>query len=149
MTSAKPDNKSQPKPPTPKPNNSNGWLSWGFICLLIGGTIAARNVLLVDNDLEIKTKFAGQSWQLNSRSIKKYATDISIVSRQYIQPLWTNLAQQSTHLISEAKNAVTEQNWCISSANPSTSSADSKAGKIDRKQPLPTQPAAEQRWCIK
>lgn len=148
MTSSKPDNKSQPKPPTPKPNTSNGWLSWCFICLLIGGTIAAKNVFLVDNDLEIKTKFAGQSWQLNSQSVKKSATDFGIASRQYLQPLWTNVSQQSTHLLSEAQNALTEQNWCVSSAN-STISAHPKASKIDRKQPLPTQPPAEQRWCLK
>ena len=157
MTSSKPDNKSQPKPPTPKPNTSTNWLSWGFICLLIGGTIAARNVFLVDNDLEIKTKFAGQSWQLNSQSVKKSATDFSIASRQYLQPLWTNLAQKSTHLLSEANDAFTNQNWCISLAN-SSASPDSKAdsnslnsprsSKTDR-QPLPAQPAAERRWCLK
>jgi hypothetical protein len=160
MTSSKPDPKSQPKPPTPKPKNSSDWLSWGFICLLIGGTLAAKNVFLVDNDLEIKTKFAGQSWQLNSQSVKKYATDFSIASRQYLQPLWTNVAQQSTHLLSEANDALTNrQNWCVSIANfslPENNSSSlhshgdsTKTSKTDRQQLQPVPPAAERRWCLK
>jgi hypothetical protein len=157
MTSSNPDPKSQSKPNTQKPTSSGDWLSWGFVCLLIGGTLAAKTVFLVDDNLEIKTKFAGQNWQLNSQSVKKYAADFGIASRQYLQPLWTNLAQQSTHLLSEANDAFTTQNWCVSMASSSAPKADSnsihpqirsaKTSKPNR-QSLP-EPAAERRWCLK
>ena len=160
MTSSKPDPKSQTKPPNPKPNSSTNWLSWGFICLLVGGTLAAKTVFLVDNDIEIKTKFAGQNWQLNSQSIKKYAADFEVSSRQYLQPWLATLDRESTHLMKQASATLANhQNWCVSSPNfatnlapdnnsNSSAAAHPKVNKTARQQPLPTSPT-ERRWCFK
>jgi hypothetical protein len=151
MTSPKTDKKSEPK-------SSFDWLSTGFICLLVGGTIAAKMVFLVDDDLEIKTKFGGTSWQLNSQSIKKYATDLERSSSQYLQPLWATTQQQSSHLIEQTSNALASQNLCVSipksldihskiDLNPTTSKTERQ--KSSSKQPATTSDLAAQSWCLK
>ena len=156
MTSPTPDKKSAPK-------KSFDWLSTGFICLLIGGTIAAKMVFLVDEDLEIKTKFAGKSWQLNSQSIKKYATDLEKSSRQYLQPLWATTQQQSNHLIQQAENALSSQKWCIAIPKSLVNSLEDRSNSTDsahptskterkqhsRQQPTTTPDLAAQNWCLK
>lgn len=151
MTSPKPDKKSEPK-------KYSDWLSTGFICLLIGGTIAAKMVFLVDEDLEIKTKFAGKSWELNSQSIKKYAADLERSSSQYLQPLWATTQQQSSHFIEQTGNALASQNWCVSIPryldNHSKIESAHPTGKPERKQPPSQQPtitsdSVDRNWCLK
>jgi hypothetical protein len=153
MTSSKPDPKSAPK-------SSINWLATGFFCLLVGGTLAAKTVFLVDDNLEIKTKFAGQSWQLNSQSIKKYAADLEVSSRHYLQPWLAKLDRESTHLVKQASDNLANRDWCVSipsflaSSVPDNNSnslaiAHPKAKKLDRQHSLPAQPAAERRWCFK
>ncbi len=151
MTSPIPDKKSEPK--------SFDWISTGFICLLISGTIAAKMVFLVDDDLEIKTKFADKSWQLNSQSIKEHVANLEISSRQYLQPMWANIQQQSKHLIQQADNALSSQNWCISiptldrhslsidSAHPK--STDTERQQHSRQQPTTSSDLTARNWCLK
>jgi hypothetical protein len=153
MTSSNPDPKSTPK-------SSTNWLATGFFCLLVGGTLAAKTVFLVDDNLEIKTKFAGQNWQLNSQSVKKYAADLEVSTRQYLQPWLVKLDRESTHLIKQTSNNLANRHWCVpipsflASSVPDNNSnslatAHPKASKTDRQHSLPVQPAAEQRWCFK
>jgi hypothetical protein len=107
----KPDGKSDKKVDK---KSSTGWLPTGVICLLAGGTIAARMLLLVDNDLEIKTKFAGKSWQLDLPAIRKYVSDTEKFATDYLNPLGANLQQESTQAIDRAGAVLTDpKNWCI------------------------------------
>jgi hypothetical protein len=103
------------------------WLSIGTICLLVGGTIAAKSVLLVDEDIEITTKFSGKSWQLNSQSLRKYATDLDRLTHQYIDPVGTQLGQQSNQLITKTGDALAERkDWCIPKVQFSSITAKTK-----------------------
>jgi hypothetical protein len=136
------------KPANPaKSNNKNGssdWLSAGTICLFAGGVLAAKAVLLVDNDLEIKTKFAGKSWQLNSQSVRQFANDIQKTARPYLHPVGENLRQQSTKLVTQAGDVLTDRkNLCVSTSELSKivgtaknsypiESANPAPAKIDR-----------------
>ena len=147
MTSPTPDKKSAPK-------SSFKWLSTGFICLLIGGTIAAKMVFLIDDDLEIKTKFAGKSWQLNSQSVKKEIANLEISTRQYLQPLWANIQQQSHHSIDRMGNALASQNWCVNvpkslDVRTKIDSDPAKPSKIDRKQHSTTSDSVDRKLCLK
>jgi hypothetical protein len=113
------------KPPAPSKSNKNDpsdWLSTSVICLFAAGVLAAKMVFLVDNELEIKTKFGGQNWQLNSPSVRKYATDAKKITSQYlISPLDRSLRQESSKLIVRAGNALTDrQNLCVSTSQLST-----------------------------
>jgi hypothetical protein len=95
--------------------SSNGWLSVAVICLLASGTFGAKLLLLVDNDLELKTKFAGKSWQLDKQSLRKYADDFDrFIADDLIKPIGASLQQESTQLLNRANTALSEpQNWCI------------------------------------
>lgn len=127
------------------------WLSVAFICLLASGTIGAKMLLLVDNDLELKTKFAGQSWQIDKQSLKKYAEDFDRLTTDYvINPIGKSLQQESTQFIDSAGAALVEpKNWCIPTADisamfnnfnnsnssgsgKSTSDKHEKIGAVDR-----------------
>jgi hypothetical protein len=117
MTSSKPDKKS-----------SSNWLSWGFIFLLAGGTLAAKMLLLVDNDLEIKTKFAGKSWQLDSQSLRKSVANIEKSTYNYFTPIGDSLRQQSTQLLGQAdKIRVDSKDVCIVTAELSNILAQAKS----------------------
>jgi hypothetical protein len=95
--------------------SSNGWLSVAVICLLASGTFGAKVLLLVDNDLELKTKFAGKTWQLDKQSLKKYADDIDrFITESSIEPIGRSLQQESMQIINRANAALSEpKNWCI------------------------------------
>jgi hypothetical protein len=95
--------------------SSNGWLSIAVICLLASGTFGAKVLLLVDNDLELKTKFAGKTWQLDKQSLKKYADDIDrFITESSIEPLGASLQQESIQMIDRANAALSEpKTWCL------------------------------------
>jgi hypothetical protein len=99
----------------PEKKSSNGWLCVAVICLLASGTFGAKVLLLVDNDLELKTKFAGKSWQLDKQSLQKYADDFDrFISSDLIKPIGASIQQESTQLLNQATTALSEpQNWCI------------------------------------
>lgn len=97
------------------------WLSIPLFLLLVGGTFASRHLFLVDNDLEINTKFSGQSWQLNARSIRQ---DLDAIERETVKllvPLGVTLQHQSAQLLHSASEALSHpQNLCVSTADIST-----------------------------
>ncbi len=68
-------------------NGFSQLLSVGTICLLVGGTLAAKAVFLVDNDLETQAKLNAANWQLDAPSARKYTGDIEKLSRTYIDRL--------------------------------------------------------------
>jgi hypothetical protein len=68
-------------------NNFSHWLSTGIICLLVGGTFAAKTVFLVDNDLENQAEFTGENWQLDRKNARKYTGKIEKFAYQYIDKL--------------------------------------------------------------
>ncbi|WP_310425725.1 hypothetical protein [Chamaesiphon sp. VAR_48_metabat_135_sub] len=68
-------------------NNFSHWLSTGIICLLVGGTFAAKTVFLVDNDMESQTEFSGKNWQLDRKNAQKYTDKIERLAFQYIDRL--------------------------------------------------------------
>ncbi|WP_310487123.1 hypothetical protein [Chamaesiphon sp. VAR_69_metabat_338] len=103
----KPVVKSDKKIPPKK--SSNAWLSVSVICLLASGTFGAKVLLLVDNDLELKTKFAGQSWQLDKNSLKKYADDFDrFVTESSIEPIGASLQQESINIVNSTNAALSE-----------------------------------------
>jgi hypothetical protein len=95
--------------------SSNAWLSVAVICLLASGTFGAKILLLVDNDLELKTKFAGQSWQLDKQSLKKYADDFDrFITESSIEPIGASLQQESIQIINNTNAALSEpRTWCL------------------------------------
>jgi hypothetical protein len=95
--------------------SSNFWLSVAVICLLGSGTFGAKVLLLVDNDLELKTKFAGQSWQLDKQSLKKYADDFDrFITESSIEPIGASLQHESTQIINNTNAALSEpKTWCL------------------------------------
>ncbi|PSB56506.1 hypothetical protein [Chamaesiphon polymorphus] len=171
MTSAgkvakKPDKKVAKK-------NPSHWLSIGIIALLVGGTISAKHVFLVDEDIEITTKFSGQSWQISSQSLRKAVGDLDRFTHQYLDPIGANIGQQSQQLLIQAGNALSERkDWCIprpqfssTSANPkdlnstdsersTTEKAKTRSNKLsaqskkDRVANQPNSDRSSQDWCI-
>lgn len=102
-------------------NGSSDYLSVGLICLLAGATIATKTLFLVDNDLENKTKFAGENWQLDSQSVQKYTSDIEKFTAQNLNPLGASLSQQSTQLLTRAGDTLADpKNWCVSGSQLAT-----------------------------
>jgi hypothetical protein len=99
--------------------SSNAWLSVAVICLLASGTFGAKVLLLVDNDLELKTKFAGQSWQLDKQALKKYADDFDrFIIESSIEPIGDSIQQESRHIINNANAALSEpRTWCLPTAD--------------------------------
>jgi hypothetical protein len=108
----KPVIKSDKKPVV---KSSNTWLWVAVICLLASGTFGAKVLLLVDNDIELRTKFAGKSWQLDKQSLQKYADDFDrFIADDLIKPIGASIQQESTQLLNQATTALSEpQNWCI------------------------------------
>jgi hypothetical protein len=115
----KPAVKSDKKPVA---KSSNTWLWIAVICLLASGTFGAKVLLLVDNDLELKTKFAGTSWQLDKQSLQKYADDFDrFISDDLVKPIGVSLQQESTQLLDRANTALSEpQSWCIPTSDLTT-----------------------------
>ncbi|WP_373544214.1 hypothetical protein [Chamaesiphon sp.] len=108
-------------------SNSPNWIAAGFICLLIGGTIAAKTLLLIDTDLEIKTKFRGQSWQVNLQSSRKYMTEIDKVIEREFSPIGVLLRKQSTQLLAQTNDLLAvRRDWCLPTPEISTILAQAK-----------------------
>jgi hypothetical protein len=104
------------------------WLSIGIIGLLVGGTIAARHVFLVDEDIEITTKFSGKSWQINSRSLRKSVGDLDRFTHHYLDPVGAKIGQQSQQLVTKSGGAFADRkDWCIPRPQFSITSASTKA----------------------
>lgn len=116
----KPVVKSDKKIPPNK--SSNAWLSAAVIFLLASGTFGAKVLLLVDNDLELKTKFAGQSWQLDKLALKKYADDFDrFITESSIEPIGVSLQQESTKIIDSTNAALSEpRTWCLPTSDLSS-----------------------------
>ncbi len=103
-------------------------LSIGTICLLIGGTIAAKTVFIVDNDLETQAKLNGANWRLDADSASKYTGDIEKFSRPYLNQLsqfsqqssWCESAREISLVLAQAnmldwapQSGNLPENWCI------------------------------------
>ena len=93
-------------------NGFSQLLSVGTICLLVGGTLAAKAVFLVDNDLETQAKLNAASWQLDAPSVRKYTGDIEQLSRTYIDRLsklpesqsWCGSAREISLVLAKANS---------------------------------------------
>ncbi|WP_310483738.1 hypothetical protein [Chamaesiphon sp. VAR_48_metabat_403] len=107
--------------PKSESKSSVNWLQWTIICLSIGSIIAFRMLFIIDKDLEIKTKIGGNSWQLNSQSIRATVTDIQKFTTQHINPHLQSLSQKSQQLFSQTGSAISaRRDWCISKSQIST-----------------------------
>jgi hypothetical protein len=141
---------SDPKKPAKK--SYSKYLLLGFICLLIGGTFGAKTLLLVDNDLEIKTTFAGKSWQLDSQSIRKYASGSEKFVAQYLNPIGKKLHQESNQLLVRASNVrINRQDLCNFTSKFSTvidSSTQTITGKSSNSKVVKTANPALPSWCV-
>jgi hypothetical protein len=93
-------------------NGFSQLLSVGTICLLVGGTLAAKAVFLVDNDLETQAKLNAANWQLDAPSVRKYTGDIENLSRTYIDRLsklpdsqsWCGSAREISLVLAKANS---------------------------------------------
>ena len=108
-------------------STSPNWILSGFVCLLVGGGIATQALLTVDNDLEINTKFRGQSWQVNLQSIRKYTTEIGkFIDREFSQ-MGVVVRQQSTQLLIRTNEILNvRRDWCVPTPELSTVLAQAK-----------------------
>jgi hypothetical protein len=64
-------------------NSLSQCLSVSIFCLLVAGTLSAKTVFLVDNNLEKQTELSGKNWQVNPQSIRRYANDIEKLVYKY------------------------------------------------------------------
>jgi hypothetical protein len=109
-------------------NSFSRLLSIGTICLLIGGTIAAKTVFIVDNDLESQAKLNPANWRLDANSARKYTEDIEKFSRPYLerfsqfsqQSSWCESAREISLVLAEAnlldwvpQSGKVPESWCI------------------------------------
>jgi hypothetical protein len=86
-------------------------LSAGIICLLVGGTLAAKVVFLVDNDLEQKTEL-NSDWYLNASNVQTATGGIEQLAYNYIHRLtqlpdskaWCGSAQEISLVLAKAKS---------------------------------------------
>jgi hypothetical protein len=108
-------------------STSSNWILSGFVCLLVGGAIATQALLSVDNDLEINTKFRGQSWQVNLQSLRKYTTEIGKFTERELSQMGVILRQQSTQLLTRTNGILTvHRDWCVPIPEFSTVLAQAK-----------------------
>jgi hypothetical protein len=156
------------KPQSDKKVSFN-WLKWTAICLSIGSVVAAKMLLIVDKDLNVKTKIDRDSWKLNSRSIQIAATNAEKFTAQHINPQLKTLNQQSQQLFTQAKDTITApRDWCISKSQVSTAldkvnslnplaaeqPTQSKASYANATKKLPksaqqkTQTDRSDNWCV-
>ncbi len=61
------------------------WLLVGIICLLASGTLAAKVVFLVDNDLETKTESSIEHWQPDRQSLHHYLDRLEKFTAKYLK----------------------------------------------------------------
>lgn len=86
-------------------------LSAGIICLLVGGTFAAKSVFLVDNESEHQAELNSQNWHLDAASIQADVGGVEKLAYNYIDRL-TQLPDRKA--------------WCGSSAEISLVLAKAK-----------------------
>jgi hypothetical protein len=87
-------------------------LSAGIICLLVGGTLAAKAVFLVDNDLEHKTELNSENWYLDASTAQTATGGIEQLAYNYIHRLtqlpdrkaWCGSAQEISLVLAKAKS---------------------------------------------
>ncbi|WP_295615259.1 hypothetical protein [Chamaesiphon sp. GL140_3_metabinner_50] len=156
------------KPQSDKKVSLN-WLKWTAICLSIGSIVAVKMLFVVDKDLEISTKVGGNSWKLNSQSIRVAATNVKNFTAQHINPQLKILNQQSHQLFTQTSDTITaRRDWCISKSQVSTAldkvkslnpleadrdiqSKDSYSNatkKLSKPTQPKTQPARIDNWCV-
>jgi uncharacterized FlgJ-related protein len=108
------------KPQSDKKVSVN-WLKWTAICLSIGSIVAAKMLFVVDKDLEISTKIGGNSWKLNSQSIRVAATNAENFTTQHINPQLKILNQKLHQLFTQTSDTITaRRDWCVSKSQVST-----------------------------
>ncbi|MCY7337110.1 MAG: hypothetical protein LH613_13005 [Chamaesiphon sp.] len=96
-----------------EPKSSDKWLVSISICLLVGG-MAAINLFVVDDDLDVRTNFRSKDWQANLQSIERSTNDINKFAHQQFVPMGKVLQQQSIQLIARTNNTLAiHRNWCI------------------------------------
>lgn len=94
------------------PNIFPQWLSAGIICLLVGGTLAAKTVFLVDNELEQQSELNGENWlqdfsgtQTDAQGIRKLAYKyIDRLTQLPAQKAWCGSAQEISLVLAKAKS---------------------------------------------
>jgi hypothetical protein len=119
--------KDKPKPDkTPQPSSLER-LGAGFFWVLVSVTLAAKVLLLIDNDLEITAKFSDKNWHLNIQPIRKYALVLNnFVDRQF-SPIVAIVQQQSDRLMTQTSNILaTRRDWCIPVSRLPTISVQTK-----------------------
>jgi len=103
-----------------EPKSSDKWLVSISICLLVGG-MAAINLFVVDDDLDVRTNFSSKDWQANLQSIERSTNDINKFAHQQFVPMGKVLQQQSIQLIARTNNTLAiHRNWCIPTAELSS-----------------------------
>ena len=93
-------------------NGFSQWLSAGIICLLVGGTLAAKTVFLVDNELEQQAELNSQNWHFAADSVQSNAGRIEKLAYKYIdrltqlpeQKAWCGSAQEISLVLAKAKS---------------------------------------------
>lgn len=68
-------------------NQHNGFASglWvGLLGLFACGTVAAKYLFLVDNDLESRAESSRADWQLDARTARKYTNDLQKIVDRYL-----------------------------------------------------------------
>jgi hypothetical protein len=133
-------------------NSFSHCLSAGIICLLVGGTLAAKTVFLVDNDLESQTELKStQQWPAAARSLthssQKYTGDVEKLAYSYIdrltqlpdQKAWCGSSQEISLVLAKAKSL-----HLIELNNLTQGKADIivKLPRIDGKHAIQTQASA-------
>lgn len=96
-------------------NSFSHLLSIGTICLLIGGTIAAKTVFLVDNDLETQAKLNAANWGFDADSARKYTGDLQKISRPYLDASGQRLLVLGEVEVRQRLSQFSQQSlWCES-----------------------------------
>lgn len=152
--------KTPTKPPV-KPVKKDSGL--GLLCflLLLGATFAVKELFIVDNDIEIRTKFSGQSWQLNQQMLRKYWHDSQQIVGGWLAPLGANVGRESQQMLDRASAALSSpQNFCIPTdrvantwqrLNPLATETETedereKSHPNVKSQPMPAPTPAN--WCV-
>jgi hypothetical protein len=144
-------------------------LSVGTICLLVGGTLAAKAVFLVDNDLETQAKLNAANWQLDAPSVRKYTGDFENLSRTYIDRLsklpdnqsWCGSAREISLVLAKANSLKlieldrVSQGKADIAVKPQLAKLSQKSIPIGRMKklhlyvnPAPQSENAAESWCI-
>jgi hypothetical protein len=89
-----------------------GWLSISIVGLLVGGTLAAKSVFLVDNELEAQTEFSGKDWRVDAKAWHQYSNEVEKLVYKYVdrlgklpeQKAWCSSAQEVSLVLAKAKS---------------------------------------------